>query len=57
MKRMVVTVSVPDEMDDLTLARLVNQSVGPDADATAWEWPLFWVDVAEGVVSVEGEAP
>jgi hypothetical protein len=59
-KRMVVTVSVPVDMDDSALARIVNDAIRdeyPDPDATAWEWPSFWVDVAEGVVGPNGENP
>lgn len=59
MKRVVVTVSVPDDMEDATVALVVGDAfrdeTNSDPDPVAWEWDNFWLDVSEGVISVEGE--
>jgi hypothetical protein len=52
-KRMVITVSVADEVGDWDLADTVSgQSV---VDATAWEWGNFWLDVENGIVGPEAD--
>jgi len=56
-KRVVVTVNVAADMEDATVAEVVNQAfedvASPYPDATAWEWDRFWLDVDEGVVGPE----
>lgn len=51
MKRIVVTVTVPDEtdVDDVAYSLFPNQG----ADVTAWEWLDFFADVADGLVNAE----
>jgi hypothetical protein len=47
-KRMVITVSVRDEVRDADLADTVS---GQDVtDVSAWEWGNFWIDVENGIV-------
>lgn len=52
MKRVIISISVEDGADTNSLADLAEQ-VG--ADPTVWEWPDFWADVRDKVVSPAGD--
>lgn len=49
---MVITVTVPDEWDSNDLVDALGR---PFNDATVWEWPDFWADVTDGVVSLAAD--
>lgn len=54
-KRVVVTVTAPDQSDVHALADILNEVIGAGADATVWEWNDFWADVANGKVGPHGD--
>lgn len=55
MKRVIITVNVPDNMSDGDIATWIEGVDKDLQDPVVWEWPKFWLDVEEGLVGPAGD--